>query len=145
MRDQNALMAWASQILGYDAVAPNRLALAAVHDGQIVGAAIFHDFNWPDIQVTMASTSPRWATRANFRELLRYPFVHCRCKRLTAITGATNQRARAFLCRFGFRQEGIHPDALPSGDAISYGLLARDAARWLAEDRYGQAVGSISA
>jgi RimJ/RimL family protein N-acetyltransferase len=47
---------------------------------------------------------------------------------------ATNQPARAFLCRLGFREEGYHPDALPLGDAVTYGLLRKDAARWL-EDK----------
>jgi hypothetical protein len=35
------------------------------------------------------------------------------------------------LLRLGFRQEGIHTDALPMGDAVSYGLLAKDAAKWI--------------
>ena len=66
------------------------------------------------------------------RAMLRYPFVQLSCVRLTAVTPARNVRARAFLARLGFRQEGVHPDALPGGDAVSYGLLARDAARWIA-------------
>jgi RimJ/RimL family protein N-acetyltransferase len=64
--------------------------------------------------------------------ILRYPFVQLRCARVTAVTQSQNARARGFLCRLGFRQEGVHPDALPSGDAVSYGLLARDATRWIA-------------
>jgi RimJ/RimL family protein N-acetyltransferase len=53
---------------------------------------------------------------------------------------ATNQPARAFLCRLGFKQEGIHPDALPDGDAVTYGLLRKDAARWLEDKERGQTI-----
>ena len=77
-------------------------------------------------------TSARVSGSRPIRAMLRYPFVQLGCARLTAVTPAQNRAARAFLARLGFRQEGVHPDALPGGDAVSYGLLARDAARWIA-------------
>jgi RimJ/RimL family protein N-acetyltransferase len=77
------------------------------------------------------TSSPRWASRGAIRTLLRYPFVQLRCARITAVTDAHNAQARAFLRRIGFRPEGFHADALPNADALSYGLLAKDAARWI--------------
>jgi RimJ/RimL family protein N-acetyltransferase len=135
-----ALMAWASEKLGQNLVQPGQVALGVVREGELVAVALFFDYRWPDIKVTFVSTTPRWFTRAHAREILQYPFIQLKCKRLTAVTEATNQRTRAFLCRFGFRQEGVHPDVFPSGDAISYGLLAKDAARWLAEEEYGKSL-----
>lgn len=130
-----ALIEWASKRLDRPLGGPHRCAVGVVRDGELAAVVVWSEFRWPDIQASIVSSSPRWFTRAHIREILRYPFVQLRCKRVTAITWATNQRARAFLCRLGFRQEGFHPEAMPDGDAaVSYGLLARDAARWLTEE-----------
>jgi RimJ/RimL family protein N-acetyltransferase len=75
---------------------------------------------------------------------MRYPFIQLGCNRITAITKAKNQPARAFLCRLGFHLEGVHPGVFLDDDAISYGLLRSDASRWLAEEEIGKkfAIGS---
>ena len=131
----HAMMAWASEKLGRSLLGPMRVALGVIRDAELMAVVVFSEYNGPDIHASIVSTSPRWFTRAHLREILRYPFIQLGCKRITAVTDATNQSARSFLCRIGFRQEGIHTDAAPWGDTVSYGLLAADAARWLAEDR----------
>lgn len=127
--------AWASRVLGRPVGGDHPRTIAVFHKGEMVAAAIYSEYKHPDIHISMVSTTPAWCTRKSIRHILRYPFVQLGCKRVTAIIEATNHPAREFLCRFGFRQEGIHPDVWPSGDAISYGLLARDAAKWLAEEK----------
>src|SRR5579859_6036684 len=129
------MMAWASEKLGRSLLGPMRVALGVIRDCELLAVVVFSEYKGPDIHASIVSTSPRWFTRAHMREILRYPFIQLGCKRVTAVTDATNQSARSFLCRIGFRQEGIHVDAGIDGDTVSYGLLARDAARWLAEDR----------
>lgn len=109
-----------------------------VRDGGLAAVIVFHDFRWPTIEASIWSATPRWATPAVLRVVMRYAFEQLACRRITAVTEATNQRARAFLCRLGFEQEGIHRDALPTGDAVSYGLLKAQAARWLTEEDNGQ-------
>jgi RimJ/RimL family protein N-acetyltransferase len=110
------------------------VSIGVVHKGELVAAAIYNEYRHPNIQITFVTTSPRWASPGAVRTILQYPFRQLGCKRITAITDATNQPARAFLCRLGFKEEGVHPDALPSGDAVTYGLVAKDAARWLSEE-----------
>jgi RimJ/RimL family protein N-acetyltransferase len=133
------MLKWLSDRLGMDMVGPDRKAVGVLRGNELVAVVAWSNFVWPDIHVHMASTTPRWCTRSHVREILYYPFVQLQCKRVTALTEATNQRARAFLCHLGFRQEGIHPDACPNGDVVSLGLLARDAARWLVEEKKCQA------
>ena len=140
------LAAWAADKLGI----PNHdygpcVSIGVVHRGDIVAAAIYNEYRHPNIQVTFVTASPRWASPGAVRTILRYPFRQLGCSRITAITSATNQSARTFLCRLGFREEGYHPDALPSGDAVTYGLLRRDAARWLEEDKRVETVTSATA
>src|SRR5713226_1900011 len=109
------------------------VTIGVVRANEILAVAIYNQWQHPNIHITFVTASPRWASRQAIAAILRYPFVQLECKRVTAITEATNQSARTFLCRLGFKQEGYHPDLFASGDAVSYGLLARDAARWIAE------------
>ena len=128
------LALWAGKHLGYEGAigAPqNPVAIGVERSGRIVAAAVFYDYRLTSIEVTFVTTTPRWASRDNIKAILSYPFLQLRCRRLTAITEACNVEARAFLRRLGFRQEGVHPDGFESGDGISYGLLRRDAERWL--------------
>lgn len=128
--------AWAGERLGIADWGPCQ-AIGVLRDMELVAAAVFNNYRHPNIEISFVVSSPRWATPLAVRSILQYPFDQLGVKRLTSVTEATNQRARAFLSRLGFREEGVHPDALPTGDAITYGLLARDASRWLTQGRTG--------
>lgn len=127
------LSLWVGERLGLDGpvrgVDPT--AIGVSRQGKIVAAALFSNFQPPTIEVTFVTTSPRWASRETICGILAYPYLQLGCKRVTAITEACNLPARAFLERLGFCQEGVHPDAFPSGEGISYGLLRAAAERWL--------------
>jgi RimJ/RimL family protein N-acetyltransferase len=127
------LSQWASDKLGIKDFGPC-VTIGVSRSSKVVAVALFNNYRHPNIEITFVTSTPMWATRQTIGAILRYPFVQLGCKRLTAITEHTNRPARAFLCRLGFHQEGYHPDALPSGDAVTYGMLARDAARWITED-----------
>ena len=125
-----ALARWAGDRIGITDFGPCR-AIGILRHSTLAAVAIFHHYRHPDIEISFVTATPRWATPQNVRGILRYPFLQLGCSRITAITKDTNQRARAFLCRLGFHQEGIHPEVFIDGDAISYGLLRKDAARWI--------------
>jgi RimJ/RimL family protein N-acetyltransferase len=127
------LARWAGERLGMHIAEPNT-SIGVAHKGHIVAVAVFNNFRPPNIEITFVTSSPRWATKNAVRAILRYPFLELGCKRVTAIIEATNQPARAFLCRLGFKLEGIHPDVFPSGAAETYGMLRQDAQRWVAEE-----------
>ena len=139
-----AIARWAGDRLGIADWGPCT-TIAVLRHGEMVAAAVYNNFRHPNIEVSIASTTPLWATKAAISAMMRYPFVQLGCKRLTATTEATNQRARAFLCRLGFVMEGHHPDALPSGDSVTFGLLRKNASRWLAEDQGSGQVNSFGA
>jgi RimJ/RimL family protein N-acetyltransferase len=125
------LTAWAGARLGITDFRPCT-TIGVAREGVILAAAIYNNYRPPNIEVTFVTASPRWASKAAIRAMLRYPFVQLGCKRLTAITALQNTPARAFLLRLGFCEEGLHSDALPTGAAVSYGLLASKAERWVA-------------
>lgn len=126
------IKSWVGDQVGVKDFGPST-TIGVVRDGHVVAGAVFNNFSWPSIEITFASTTPRWATKDAVRSILAYPFVQLNCRRLTAITKATNQPARAFLCRLGFEIEGFHPYFFADGDAISFGLL-RCNCRWIAEE-----------
>lgn len=127
------LAKWAGDRLGMVIAKPNT-SIGVVHKSEIVAVAVFNNLRHPNVEVTFVTSSSRWASKGAVRAILRYPFLQLQCKRLTAITEAKNQRARAFLCRLGFKEEGYHPDVFALDDAVTYGLLLKDAARWVAEE-----------
>lgn len=131
------LAGWAGERLGVSDWGPCK-TIGVLRDWEVVAVAVFNNWRHPNIEISFVTSSRRWATPEAVCTILAYPFIQLRCKRITSTTEATNQRARAFLCRLGFREEGYHTDALPSGDAVTYGLLARDAARWLGAEEYGK-------
>ncbi len=133
-RADDALAAWAGDRLGMEIAKPNT-SIGVARQGKIVAVAVFNNFRPPNIEITFVTSSPRWASKSAISAILKYPFRQLGCKRVTAIIEATNQPARAFLCRLGFKLEGIHPDVFTSGAAETYGLLAHDAkAWWVAEE-----------
>ena len=125
------LTRWAGERLGIADFRPCT-TIGVAREGVILAAAIYNNYRPPNIEITFVTASPRWASKQAIRAMLRYPFVQLACKRLTAVTAVQNMAARAFLLRLGFCEEGLHPDALPTGAAVSHGLLAANAARWTA-------------
>lgn len=128
------LRAWAEKAL--KANFSDSAFLGVEKDGEIVAVIVYNNFRYPDIQMNIASSSPKWASRQTLKSIFLYPFAQLGCKRVTAITADTNQPVRAFLCRLGFKEEGHHPDLFAEGGAVSYGLLANDAKRWIEPEEY---------
>jgi RimJ/RimL family protein N-acetyltransferase len=116
----------------------NGAAIGVYDNGQIIAGAVFTDYRvmpkGKDIQITFASTNPRWATKGNIRSIFSYPFIQLQCTRLTTITGRKNKRARKLIEGLGFHLEGVVRKAYDGhSDAIVYGMLRAEATRWLGD------------
>ncbi len=131
---KDELVQWAKEQVGiadFGLCSP----IGVTHKGNIVAVAIYNNYRHPNIEITFAISSPHWASRGAVRSILSYPFHQLGCKRITAITEASNMKARRFLEHLGFALEGYHPDVFAAGDGISYGLLRAAAARWIDDDK----------
>jgi ribosomal protein S18 acetylase RimI-like enzyme len=124
------LAEWLGNRLGIS-FAPPYVAIGVVRGVVLVAAALYNSYEPPNIQITFATTTPRWASRQVIGRILAYPFCEIGCRRISAVTRARNEPARAFLERLGFRAEGFHPQYFHDDDAVSYGLLQRDAQKWI--------------
>lgn len=101
-------------------------AIGVLMGGELVAGVVYHDYRAPvgDIQLSVAATSARWASRSVIRELLAYPFEQLQCRRLTATVRSDNLRALKFDIGIGFRVEGRMRDYYGRGiHQIILGML----------------------
>lgn len=106
------------------------IAIGVERDGALIAGWVFNEYRGHSIHVSMASTTPLWASRRTLRAIFTYPFVELPCKRLTAYTGARMVDVRRFLERLGFVQEGVVRHGFADDDCVIYGML-REECRWL--------------
>jgi hypothetical protein len=101
--------------------------------GNLLAVMVLHSFSpvHGDCQISMAATTPRWASKATIAALLDYPFVQLGCQRITTLIPGRNFRALRFNIGLGFVQEGIARRGFGGDDAVILGLLREDAGRWL--------------
>lgn len=110
-------------------------ACGVVLGGGLVAGVVYNEYRvlkaGSSMQASIASTTPRWATRAVLRDLFSYPFVQMKVTRLWASTSRKNKRARSFLERTGFKFEGIARRAYNGAvDAAVYSMLPHEC-RWI--------------
>lgn len=99
-------------------------------EGALVAGVVFNEYRGHSIHVSMASTTPRWATRSNLHAIFSYPFVQLKCERMTAYTGRSMSQVRQFLERLGFQQEGIVRRGFADDDCVIYGML-KEECQWI--------------
>lgn len=93
--------------------------------GELVGGVVYHNWNAlaGNIELSFASTTPKWLTREILGALLRYPFAQLQCRRITGVTPRRATSARRFLEKFGFKREGCVRYGFGDDHAIISGLL----------------------
>lgn len=99
----------------------------ADEEGKLIAGVVYSNYSVGNIELSIASINPRWATKERIKAILGYPFFNEQlgCRRLTAVTARDNHHVRDFLKRLGFMHEGTLHDALERGDAVIYGMTKR--------------------
>jgi RimJ/RimL family protein N-acetyltransferase len=125
--DPDAMLAWAAERIGIGKFRDDARAIGLESDGRLVGVCVFDSFSTCDCNMHIASDgSGHWMTAGFLRAVLAFPFVQCGLKRVSAPIAEGNERALRFVEHVGFRREGYHPDACPTGAIISTGLLRKE-------------------
>jgi len=94
-------------------------------EGTLQAGVVYNNYCNKNIEISIASITPRWATKGHIQGILGYPFKQLGCRRLSAVTARNNQHVRDFLKRLGFMHEGTLHDALEHDDAVIYGMTKR--------------------
>lgn len=103
------------------AVAFPFIGLTVTQGEEIRGALIFNNFDRHNIDMTVFANG-NWSI-GDVRNIARYVFERLDCKRISAVTLATNEQAISRLKALGFEREGYLPERFLQGDAIAFGLL----------------------
>jgi RimJ/RimL family protein N-acetyltransferase len=98
--------------------------------GRLVAGAIFEGFNGVNIWVHLAGApGGHWLARGFIAATMRYVFVVCGCRRLSAWVDEGNLASARFVEHFGFREEArLKGAAKDGGDVLIY-VLTREACR----------------
>jgi RimJ/RimL family protein N-acetyltransferase len=121
---------WVGDRLGVKDFGPCR-SIGVGLNGEIIAAVVYHNCRGNGLEMSIASTSPKWATRKTLFHLFAYPFITQGCDRVTALVDADDHDVQTFDERLGFVREGLLRKAHPNGDAVIYGML-RDECKWVA-------------
>ena len=103
------------------------------------GGVLYNNYTGHDVQISAAGDG-NWLTPCRLHAIFAYPFMVLDVARVTVSTAKGNKRARKFIERVGFKQEGVLRRGHWDGqNAIIYGMLLREC-RWL-DDRWVQGYG----
>ena len=87
------------------------VAAAVCIGHNMVAGVVFHNYKpceyGSTIEASIASNTPKWASRRILREMFSYPFRALECTRLQVTCARSNHQARQFNKRLGFTFEGV--------------------------------------
>lgn len=77
--------------------------------GRLVGGVVYHNWqpSFRTIEITGASSSPLWASKAVYQAMFDYPFNLCRCQMIIMQVDESNQHLARILRRWGFSETRI--------------------------------------
>jgi RimJ/RimL family protein N-acetyltransferase len=127
LEQDELVAAFVARILGEDAPHTGTCrAIGVRRGGRLVAGWVYHDFQPHQCYISVASTSPRWASREVIAYLLSVPFREWGFTRISTACRASNRRSIEFQRRLGLMFEGLRPGWYPDGDGlILHGLSRR--------------------
>lgn len=102
--ERNRMLAeWAGAMLGYSLSKPYS-TLGVVDDGDLIAVVVFHNLSKRHgiIELSAASTSPRWLTRPVLKAMFGYPFDQLGVQLVVLRVSERNERMIDIALRFGF-------------------------------------------
>ena len=104
------------------------VAFGIIRDGRVAGGVAFNNHRGFDVH--MSAVLDCALSRSELRVLCDYAFGQLGCRRVTAVTGKKNKKARKALEVIGFTLEGVLKRGLDGfEDAMVFGLL-KEQCRW---------------
>ena len=102
-----------------------------MQDGHLAQGAVFYNYTGRNMYIHVACRTGYRLSPTFVAAMMDYPFTQAHVQRLTGLIPSCNEQGKALAMRLGGRLEGRMREVLDSGDLLVYGLLKRDAARWL--------------
>ena len=141
--NDDLVVPWVEARLPYTPRLPRPCASIGVADDEtLVAGAVYHGLRAHEvrgrkassIEISLCADQKGWGQRWVVQALLRYPFVQLECTRLNAMIRRKNKAWREKLKWLGFKEEGILRHWYADDDAVIYGMLREESARWTGVD-----------
>ena len=116
--------------------------IAVVNGSVPLAVVVYHnsDDQSRALEMSMAASDPRWATRGTIRACLHYPFVQLKCGVVICRVPRNVRRTKRFLSGIGFSNCGTIPHGFGDQDCSIYCLSAETAfERWLGPHKMKEA------
>lgn len=102
--------------------------IVQLRNDEVIAAVGYDTFNHQNIFMHVASNgSGRWGTRHLLHEAFKYPFVTCKCGRVSAWVEANNYASRRLVSNLGFAPEATLEKAGRDGvDVLIYRMFRQE-------------------
>lgn len=127
-----ALLHFANQVLEVSFVPEECRWIGSVtEDMEIMGVVVYSRWTAHNCEMSVASVTPKFMTRAFLRKVFGYPFTELGLCRVTAVVEVANTKALDMNHGLGFKDEGILRNWYGEGkDGVVMGML-KDECKWL--------------
>ena len=124
------IAAWIAEEVevGYN---PQCICFGVEHNGELIGAAMFNDYNGANICLHQRMKKPNAMTRELLRTVFDYAFNVLKVVRVTGATHTSNVKAIDLNTRLGFLIEGVTTRYYPDGDGIIMMVMWPEYCRWI--------------
>ena len=120
---------YASELTGTKDFGPCK-TIAFWGDG-LLAVVIYNAVDEKNCGISIASSSPKWASKSVLKAAFGFPFIQLGLNRVTGTIKASNKKAIRNAERLGFTLEGELKQYYENGEsAMIYGLT-KDNCRWL--------------
>jgi RimJ/RimL family protein N-acetyltransferase len=118
--DPQRVADWVQSSLGFARGFGQCYAIGVERENSLIGGCVYHNWN-PEaevIEMSAASTSPRWLSRKTLHALLSYPFDYLKCQLVVLRVSPLNAKMIELATRVGFlgyivpRLRGRHEDEI---------------------------------
>ena len=100
-------------------------------EGHLLMGAAFYNYSGRNMYIHVYCCPGHRLVPTFVAAMMDYPFNQARVQRLTGLIPAKSECGKALAIRLGGVLEGTLRECLAEDDLLVYGLLKRDAARWL--------------
>ena len=105
--------------------------ISNVEDDEVLAVIVYTNHTKVNIEMSVCSTTPRWASRRFLRAIFGYPFYQLGVRRCSILVRESNKRMLNLVGRFGFVIEGKPRAIFADGeDGFYFGMLKNEC-KWL--------------
>ena len=126
---------WVAEQLGEPGAFAGRAhGIAVIHHDNPIAGVVYHDWTDHNTMISIASTSPYWASKLTLRGIFGYAFNQMQVNRVSVIVRDGKETAKwrkTLIHRFGFVHEARCDDWFGKGEHGHLLRMKRNECKWI--------------